>query len=431
MCRGRRLAAMETRTSLDALDLRIILLVYAVAAAVAGFLPLTTPEPVADLLRVSANGSYSLIFVTGTGLIAWGLIAVGLSTIPNAVDRRRAFGWFVAAHFLVLAILLAERIAVWPAGVADGIVGAWALASFLLFYSWATAFGDPSRWRSAGERLRSQYEQGIRLAAAQEERHRLARDLHDSIKQQIFAIQTAAAAAEARLGGETGGAREALDLVRASAREAMTEMEAMTEQLKAAPLENAGLVAALRRQCEALRFRTGAKVDVTIGALPRDEQLTPGTQQAIFRVAQEALSNVARHARATHVRVSLDASRGRLALVIHDNGAGYEPSPSAGSGLSNMRARANELAGAFAIAPAPGGGTTVRFDVPFNEASPQCYSRKLRGAAVGLAIVAVTVIVVRPHSGWNMWWLVVIPTFELIRYLVAWLRSRRMAASAA
>jgi signal transduction histidine kinase len=316
--------------------------------------------------------------------------------------------------------------------VADGIVGGWALASFLLFYSWATAFGDPSRWRSAVERLRRQYEQGIRLAAAQEERHRLARDLHDSIKQQIFAIQTAAATAEARLAGEAGGARAALDLVRASAREAMTEMEAMTEQLKAAPLENAGLVAALRRQCDALRFRTGAEVELAIGALPRDEQLTPGTQRAIFRVAQEALSNVARHARATHVRVSLDASRGRLALVIHDNGAGYEPStPSAGSGLSNMRARANELAGAFAIAPAPGGGTTVRFDVPFSDASPQCYSRKLRGAAIGFAIVAVTVIVVRPHSGWNMWWLVVIPTFELIRYLVAWLRSRRMTTSAA
>jgi signal transduction histidine kinase len=432
---------METRTSLDALDLRIILLVYAVAAAVAGFLPLTTPGPVADLLRASANGSDSLIFVTGTGLIAWGLIAVGLSTIPNAVDRRRAFGWFVAAHFLVLAILLAERLAVWPAGVADGIVGVWALASFLLFYSWATAFGDPSWWRpqatrfgparrSGIEHLRTQYEQSIRTAAAQEERHRLARDLHDSIRQQIFAIQTAAATAETRLDEDACGAREALDMVRASAREAMTDMEAMTEPLKAAPLENAGLVAALRRQCEALRFRTGGDVELTIGDLPRDEQLTPGTQQAIFRVAQEALSNVARHARATHVTVSLHASKGRLALVIQDNGAGYEPSPSAGSGLSNMRTRANELAGAFAIAPAPGGGTAVRFDVPFSEASPQCYSRKLRGAAVGLAIVAVTVIVVRPHSGWNMWWLVVIPTFELIRYLVAWVRSRRMTASA-
>jgi signal transduction histidine kinase len=379
----------------------------------------------------------------GAGLIAIGLTALGLSMIDSVVERRRTLGWLTAGHFVVLVILALHRVAIWPVLLPDWIVGGWALVSFLLFYTWATAFGDPSWWQrhvgsrhdvasraSLVERQRSQLEQQIRLAAAQEERQRLARDLHDSIRQQIFAIQTAAATAETRLDEDACGAREALDMVRASAREAMTEMEAMTEPLKAAPLENAGLVAALRRQCEALRFRTGGDVELTIGDLPRDEQLTPGTQQAIFRVAQEALSNVARHARATHVTVSLHASKGRLALVIQDNGAGYEPSPSAGSGLSNMRTRANELAGAFAIAPAPGGGTAVRFDVPFSEASPQCYSRKLRGAAVGLAIVAVTVIVVRPHSGWNMWWLVVIPTFELIRYLVAWVRSRRMTASA-
>jgi signal transduction histidine kinase len=205
----------------------------------------------------------------------------------------------------------------------------------------------------------------------------------------------------------------------------------MTEQLKATPLENDSLVAALRRQCDALRFRTGAEVDLTIGTLPRNEQVTPGTQQAIFRVTQEALSNIARHARATRIRVSLDARAGSLALVVHDNGTGYESSSaSTGSGVSNMRARADELAGTFTIAPAPNGGTIVQFAVPFSNASPQRYYRKLRGAAIGLAIVAVTVVLVRPRDAW-MWWLVVIPTFELIRYLVAWLRSRRMTTSAA
>jgi signal transduction histidine kinase len=415
---------METRTVVAALNLRIVLLVYAAAAVI--------------------SAAISSTFVAATAFVALALIAVGLSTIPNAVDRRRAFGWFVAAHFLVAPALVSTRRTVWPAGVADGMASSWGLAAFMLYYSWFTAFGDPLwLWpraaaragalrRSNAELLRTQYEQSIRLAAAQEERNRLARDLHDSIKQQIFAIQTAAATAEARLGGDAAGARGALDTVRASAREAMAEMDAMTEQLKAAPLETAGLVAALKRQCDALRFRTGAAVELTIGALPRDAQLTPGTQQAIFRVAQEALSNVARHARATHVTVSLDARAGSLALVVHDDGSGYAPSvASAGSGVSNMRARAEELAGTFAIDPAPEGGTTVRFAVPFSTASPQCYSRKLRGAAVGLAIVAVAVLAVRPHGGWNMWTLLAIPSFELIRYLVAWLGSRRMTTSAA
>lgn len=435
---------METRTPPDATDLRMILLVYAALAAAAGFLPLTRPAPVADLLKVSANGSYSLIFVAGTGLMAWGLVAIGLSTIPNAVDRRRAFGWFVAAHFLVLAILLSERVAVWPAGLADWIAGGWALASFVLFYSWATAFGDPSWWRpqsttlfgpsrsSGPERLRTQYEQSIRLAAAQEERNRLARDLHDSIKQQLFAIQTAAATAETRLDGDAGGTRQALDAVRASTREAMTEMEAMTEQLKAAPLENAGLVAALRQQCDAFRFRTGAHVDLTIGALPRDEQLTPGTQQAIFRVAQEALSNVARHARAARVSVSLEASKGSVALFVQDDGAGYRPSAAqAGSGLSNMRTRAEELGGKFAIDEAPGGGTVVRFAVPYTDISPQRYLRRLSETAIGLMFIAVTLAVVRPHGAWNTWPLLVIPAFEFARYLAAWLRARRVGGRAA
>jgi signal transduction histidine kinase len=422
---------METRTSLDAVDSRIVLLGYAIIVAASGFLLLVAPAWIAHLLRASLDGTDGLTVLAGTSLVAWAIVAIALSTIPNVIDRRRALGWFVAAHLSPAVILLVEHTLVWPAAWANGIISSWGFATAMLFYAWSNALGGPRQQRSDTEQLRRQYEQGIRLAAAQEERHRLARDLHDSIKQQIFAIQTAAATAETRLAGEAGGAREALDMVRTSAREAMTEMETMTEQLKATPLENDSLVAALRRQCDALRFRTGAEVDLTVGTLPRNEQVTPGTQQAIFRVTQEALSNIARHARATRVRVSLDARAGSLALVVHDNGTGYESSSaSTGSGVSNMRARADELAGTFTIAPAPDGGTIVRFAVPFSDASPQRYYRKLRGAAIGLAIVAVTVVLVRPRDAW-MWWLVIIPTFELIRYLVAWLRSRRMTASAA
>jgi two-component sensor histidine kinase len=364
-----------------------------------------------------------------------------MSTIPNVVDRRRAFGWFVAAHFLVLAILLSERVSVWPSGLADWITGGWALATFVLFYSWSTAFGDPSWWRPqsttlfgstppfGARQLRTAYEQSIRQAAAQEERNRLARDLHDSIKQQIFAIQTAAAAAEQRLEGDAAGARTALDTVRGSAREAMTEMDAMTEQLKAAPLENAGLVSALQRQCDAFRFRTGVDVDLTIGTLPRNEQVMPGTQQAIFRVAQEALSNVARHARATRVLVRLDAVAGSVSLVVQDNGTGYQASRTAGAGLSNMRTRAEELGGLFTIGPATAGGTTVRFAVPYQDISLQAYYGKLQTTAIGFAIMVVVLLAVRSRSGWSSWPLLVIPLFELARYLTAWVRARRLLGS--
>ena len=105
----------------------------------------------------------------------------------------------------------------------------------------------------------------------------------------------------------------------------MTEMEVMLEQLQAAPLENAGLVASVRKQCDALGFRTGARVTFDVGTLPADSALDPGTRQALFRVAQEALANVARHARARNISVSLGSIDGQLVLTVQDDGSGIKP----------------------------------------------------------------------------------------------------------
>jgi signal transduction histidine kinase len=186
---------------------------------------------------------------------------------------------------------------------------AWALGLLILFYFRQTGDGHRrnelsevtglfGRHRPSAERLRSTYEDRIREAASQEERNRLARDLHDSIKQQIYAMQTAAATAQARFDGDPAGAKEALERLRESGREAMAEMEAMLDSLRASPLENTGLVEALKKQCEALQFRTGAQVDFELGTLPPSETPAPAAQHALFRVAQEALANVGRHTRA-------------------------------------------------------------------------------------------------------------------------------------
>lgn len=219
--------------------------------------------------------------------------------------------------------------------------------------------------------LRSQYEAKMREAGAQEERHRLARDLHDSIKQQTFAIHTSAATAQVRLEGDGNGARRAIDQIRIAARDAMTEMEVMLDQLRAEPLEAAGLLEALKRLCETTGFRIGAPVACIIDTPAPFAPLAPDTAQTVLRVAQEALANVARHARASHVTVTLHSAGGHMTLTVEDDGVGLDRispdfSPmSRGMGLANMRSRAEELGGDLRITDRAGGtGTTVTLSIP-------------------------------------------------------------------
>jgi signal transduction histidine kinase len=179
-------------------------------------------------------------------------------------------------------------------------------------------------------------------------------------------MQTAAATVQARFDSDAPGAKEALERLRESGREAMTEMEAMLDSLRATALTNAGLVEALKKQGEALQFRTGARVVFDIGALPPDAALAPGAQQAVFRVAQEAFANIGRHARAANVRVSLAPEADRLVLRVEDDGAGFSAStPVGGMGLANMRERAAAVDARFDVRSEPGSGTAVTLAVPY------------------------------------------------------------------
>lgn len=201
----------------------------------------------------------------------------------------------------------------------------------------------------------------------QEERNRLARDLHDSVKQQLFSISISAAAVRERLESDPAGALAALTDVQHSAQAAMVEIDALLHQLSPTPLVTVGLMEALREQCEALGYRTGATVTTTFGTLPPTERLPLGIQEALFRMAQEALSNTARHARASqvHVQVEQVADENLLRLEVQDNGQGFDSSQSTkGMGLANLQARATTLAGTVAIDSTPGQGTRVRIDIP-------------------------------------------------------------------
>src|SRR5205807_832136 len=220
--------------------------------------------------------------------------------------------------------------------------------------------------------------QQVSKTAAQEERNRLARDLHDSIKQQLFSIVVNAAAVKARWEHNPASVRKIVDDIERTALEAQVEMQALLQQLRPTALENVGLIESLRMQSQALGYRTGAEVTTELGDLPPDELLPIGAQEMIFRIVQEGFANIARHARASHVWLSLRRQRDALLVEIGDDGQGFDlaqtheyPRTYGGMGLSNVRERVNTLGGTLSIWSLPGKGTTLHLYIPLIKPQPQ------------------------------------------------------------
>jgi signal transduction histidine kinase len=190
-------------------------------------------------------------------------------------------------------------------------------------------------------------------------------------------------------------------------------------------MENEGLVASLRQQCEALGLRTGAEVTFETGALPPSDALPPGTQQALFRAAQEAFANIARHARAKHVKVRLGLAGDNLELTIRDDGAGFRPDEvQTGMGTNNMKARVCEVGGVFLIRSAPGHGTTVGFSVPYDTHTPGDFGKK---ALIWGGICALMLFSFALGDDWERPWNAIVAAIAAItvaRYTAAWYRVR-------
>ncbi len=409
---------------------RLVFWVYAGLAGVGGLL-LLARGPMwfgADLPGVPF-GKAALIRLAGAVIMAAGCFGAAMGEVADEEARRRGMLWFVAGHGILWVIVLLEQHAIWDKPLADKVLILLFIPplAFLFFRgdydrpaTLQTLFGGAARGPRVGA---SRYEREIREAAGREERNRLARDLHDSIKQQLFAIQTAAATAQTRFEPDPDGARDAIGLIRSSAREAMTEMEVMLDQLRAAPLENVGLVEALKLQGEAVGFRTGAKVAFTLGELPPNASLPPGARQALFRVAQEALSNVARHARAANLNITLATAESSLKLTVEDDGAGFDPDhPPTGMGIRNMRERAAEFGGIFELASSLGGSTRISVALPFHTPGTQAEQlKKMRNE--GLALLCMMVITTVGHTG-AVIVIMVLFGFRFLRSLMGWLDLR-------
>jgi signal transduction histidine kinase len=210
--------------------------------------------------------------------------------------------------------------------------------------------------------------EAARGRAALEERQRLARELHDSVTQALFSATLHARAAQLALerAGQSVGspAGRAIDQLRALIQGALAEMRALIFELRPGALAEEGLAAALIKHAAALAARAElvVAVEAPAGRLP----LAPAVEEHLYRLAQEALHNVVKHAGARGATVRLAAAGADLTLEVADDGAGFDPAtPVPGHlGLGTMAERARAAGGRLSIASAPGAGTTVRVVVP-------------------------------------------------------------------
>jgi len=207
------------------------------------------------------------------------------------------------------------------------------------------------------------YEQAQELAALQE-RQRLARELHDSVSQALYGISLwAHTVREALESSEHEQAEAAIEDVLTLAEAGLAEMHALIFELRPESLEMEGLMAALTKQVAVLRARYKLTVEADLVDEP---DLSLEKKEALYRIAQEALHNIVKHARATNVVLRLARQERGVFLEVCDNGKGFDPTgPFPGHlGVRSMRERVTKIGGTLTIESAPGQGTCIHVQVP-------------------------------------------------------------------
>lgn len=265
--------------------------------------------------------------------LASGLIKPLLTLITVALIGGVGFGLVTARHLVARLNLI------------NTAAGAWSRGEFL-------AVADDSATDEIGQlahRLNSMAKdlQGLlalrQELATMEERNRLARDLHDTVKQQVFALAMQIGAAQRISDGTSPEITKRLTEAERLTRQAQQELVAIIKELQPMDRGRKSFEQVLREQVADWSRQSGVTAEVNYegaSSLPRQ------VEQAFFRIAQEALANIARHSRATSAVVEVSAVNGDARLSIMDNGAGFDPGgASGGMGLQNMRARAEALPG--------------------------------------------------------------------------------------
>jgi signal transduction histidine kinase len=221
-------------------------------------------------------------------------------------------------------------------------------------------------WRGISRRF--QIEEALKQSEMEHavitERNRLAGDLHDSVTQELYGIILHADAAKGHLNiGQTSRAIAYLDDIKAAGKEGLAEMKLAIFELRPPILEKEGLVNAIEARLRAVEKRTGVTAELGSSIQGR---LSLHIEDGLYRIAQEALNNVLKHAQAQHIWVDLRQVEQMVTLEIKDDGNGFDlesANSSGGMGISNMKKRVNKLGGKLIIESEPTHGTRVIVEV--------------------------------------------------------------------
>lgn len=207
----------------------------------------------------------------------------------------------------------------------------------------------------------TRYATTLEQLAVSRERNRLARELHDTMAHALSAVSVQLEAVDSAWEVAPEQARALLHKSLAQTRSGLTETRRALQALRASPLDDLGLALAVRNLAEASARRTGMALNLAVDTELTD--LPPDVEQGIYRVAQEAVENVVKHANASQLDVTLTQEDGQVTLRIGDNGLGFDTAAASVNGhygVRGMNERADVMGAQFAIQSQPGQGTEVR-----------------------------------------------------------------------
>jgi len=306
-------------------------------------------------------------------------LTVGLACLSAVVTGHRGAAWAALGTLWAVHLLIAQWLYRW---LPPGGDSAAPLGLELGIAAWAAVIVAVSELAAARReqwaRERAEQAQAARRRA-DEERLRMARELHDVLAHSLSVISVQAGVGLALLDTDPGQARAALTTIKAASKEALGEVRQVLDTLRAPGAAPRTPAPGLDRLPELVEQAARAGLAVQIDGTP--PRLSPGTDLAAFRIVQEALTNVVRHSGSRHARVALDRAFGALRLVVDDDGpATGADAGGSGNGLAGMRERATALGGTIEAGAREDGGFRVVAVLPLRGAGEPRTAPSARGA---------------------------------------------------